>query len=883
MDSDVRRWFHKLADLPREERGRVLSSAPIEPEVRAEVESLLRFDDQESERLTDCISRSAAQMLGAVEDGRLGLCGPYRLLRLLGSGGMGSVYLAERTDGELERQVAIKLLRADSQRPGWRERFLKERQLLASLNHPSIVRVLDAGHTQDGLPYLVMEYVDGTPVDVAASKLDLRGSLALFARVCDGVAHAHRHLIIHRDLKPSNILVDPSGQPKILDFGIAKLLDDTADATQTAERLLTPNYASPEQVAGGTQTTATDIYSLGAILYKILTGRSPHESETGASRAMEVAAGTREIRDARRLNRKLPADLDYVLRKALRREPEQRYVAAEALADDVRASIDSRPVQARSGDSWYRTRKFLRRYWIPLAAAALVMTSLAAGLFVANRSRVVAERRFDQLRQLSNGVLDLDQAIRSLPNSISARQRLVTTSLAYLEGLAADARGDQDLTKEVARGYWRVALIQGVPTEVNLGQFGEAEKSLSKAEQLLEPVLASRPNDSGALSLAASVAEDRMILAESQRRNAEAQSFAQQAAGRLDALLRVGHASDSEIQDAGVTYSNIALAEMNMHRYGEAVGYARKSIEIFRAVGAARNRVGQGLSVLASAYRFQGDLDGAVRAIEEALDLADQSGSSNITQRMFDAYGILLREGQILGEDGGVNAGRPADAIGPLQRAVDLSEEVARRDPKDFTSRSRVGTSARLLANIVRYRDPRRALTLYDLALKRLGEIPHNLKAQRDMAGTLADSSYVLLTLHRGMDAGRRVDQALTILTETKDYPASRVALDSDLYSVLSARGDYAAATGDPEHALGLYQQLLDAVMAAKPDAFDDLRDAPRLSRLYQRLAELERQTGNLAKSQDMAARRLDLWQQWDRKLPDNAFIRRQLDAAGTR
>jgi serine/threonine protein kinase len=195
-----------------------------------------------------------------------GSCGPYRLIRLLGSGGMGAVYLAERSDGEIQQKVAVKLLRADAHRPAWRARFLKERQLLASLHHPSIVHVIDAGHTDDGRPYLVMEYVEGTPIDVYAAGIEMRERLSLFLRVCEGVSHAHGHLIIHRDLKPANILVDASGQPKLLDFGIAKLLDETGDATQTVERLLTPNYASPEQVRGDSQTTATDVYSLGAVL-----------------------------------------------------------------------------------------------------------------------------------------------------------------------------------------------------------------------------------------------------------------------------------------------------------------------------------------------------------------------------------------------------------------------------------------------------------------------------------------------------------------------------------------------------------------------------------------------------------------------------------------
>jgi predicted Ser/Thr protein kinase len=277
MRAEVRGLFHELADLTRAERQRVLRERGIAPELMAEVESLLSFDSANSRCLTACVSEAAEELLHAGEAEDPVSCGPYRLVRLLGSGGMGNVYLGERTDGEIRQRVAIKLLRAGSHEPGRRERFLNERQILASLNYASIVRVLDAGHTPDGRPYLVMEYVEGTPIDVYAAQLDVRDRLSLFLHVCEGVSHAHRSLIIHRDLKPSNILVDASGQVKVLDFGIAKLLDETGDPAQTVERLLTPQYASPEQLSGTPQSTATDVYSLGAVLHKLLTGRVPCE------------------------------------------------------------------------------------------------------------------------------------------------------------------------------------------------------------------------------------------------------------------------------------------------------------------------------------------------------------------------------------------------------------------------------------------------------------------------------------------------------------------------------------------------------------------------------------------------------------------------------
>ena len=224
MRATVRELFHELADVPRAERERILAERGIEAELRAEVESLLSHDSTSGESLARCVSDVAQEALRADDSPLARSCGPYRLVQLLGSGGMGTVYLGERRDGEIEQIVAIKVLRADADRPAWRERFLRERQLLAYLNHPSIARLLDAGHTADGRPYLVMEHVKGAAIDEYAAPLDLRARINLFLLVCEGVSHAHRHLIIHRDLKPSNILVDASGHPKLLDFGIAKLL-----------------------------------------------------------------------------------------------------------------------------------------------------------------------------------------------------------------------------------------------------------------------------------------------------------------------------------------------------------------------------------------------------------------------------------------------------------------------------------------------------------------------------------------------------------------------------------------------------------------------------------------------------------------------------------
>src|SRR5262245_48779171 len=481
MDPRVRSLFHELADLSPSDRDKVFAEHHIEPELRAEVESLLDFHSRSGRPITEPVSNAAEDVLESSSLQQLTNWGRYRQIRLLGTGGMGAVYLAERTDGEIQQKVAVKVLRADVDRPAWRDRFLKERQLLASLNHPSIARLIDAGRTSDGRPYLVMEYVNGVPIDVHGEGMDLANQFRLFLHVCEGVAHAHRHLIIHRDLKPSNILVDASGQPKLLDFGIAKLLDETGDPTRTVDRLLTRNYASPEQLRGTTETTASDVYSLGAVLFKILTGRSPHESESGTLQAIDVVLGTKEIPAPSRLNPKLPSDVDYILRKALRNEPEDRYASVEALANDIRAFLEWRPVQARSGDAWYRCRKFLRHFRVPLAAILLLLVGLSLGLYEVNRERAIAQRRFQQVRQLANKVIALDRVIAGLPGATKARNEIVAMSKEYLEGLTVEGHADPNLALEIATAYVSLYNVQA-GAALSLGQFAEADESLIRAE-----------------------------------------------------------------------------------------------------------------------------------------------------------------------------------------------------------------------------------------------------------------------------------------------------------------------------------------------------------------------------------------------------------------
>ena len=879
MNPEVRRLFHELADQPAGVRERILTERRIAPELRAELESLFQFDSSEHAGLTTSVSDTARNILHSVaaDDGRQ--CGPYRLARLLGSGGMGSVYLAERTDGEIQQTVAIKLLRAEEHRSVWRERFLKERQLLASLHHPSIVQLIDAGHTDGGRPDLVMEYVDGKPIDEYAAGFELRQRLALFLRVCDGVAYAHSHLIIHRDLKPSNILVDAGGQPKVLDFGIAKLLDETGDPTQTAERLLTPNYASPEQIRGAAQSTATDVYSLGAVLYKLVTGRSPHETDAHTSQAIEIVAGTKQIATPSRVVPGLPADLDFILGKALRNEPEARYPSVEALAGDVGAFLQSRPVQARAGDTWYRARKFLRRYWLPLAAAVLIVLALSIGLFIANRERAIAQRRFLEVRQLANKLIALDADIRNLPGSTKARSRIVSTSLEYLAALGPEARGYQDLSLEIGDAYAELARIQGVPIHSNLGQFADAKESLRKAAEFVDAALASQPGNHRALLVSAQIAHDRMAIATVERNLPGVLAESPKTELALGRLARQPDLRPDEIRQMAAMYSNVAISYANAHRFEDCIRAARHALDISSGVPAARASQGLAIGALSSGLRYTGDLDGALETVRESRRMLESNPEPGIVYQL-NLIEALYREGRILGEDAEVSLNRPQDAIVVLQKSLDLAEALAARDPNDTASRHRVAGSALALGDILRHTDPSGALTVFDLGLSRTRQIANNLDAQRDEAWLLADSSYALRRVHRGAEAAQRIENALQILRNTKDYPAARVELIDVPHAVLRALADHYAETGQLLKAAAVYSDLRAKAIASVPDHDSDLRNAAYIS--YDQFAEagILRRLGRSQDAEEIEARRRQLWQRWDQKLPNNPFVRRQLALA---
>jgi non-specific serine/threonine protein kinase/serine/threonine-protein kinase len=502
----VRTLFHDASDRDSDARAALLAAA--DPKVRAEVESLLSAHDEQ----TPFLEESVWQILDAQQGQRLAgsLIGPYRIVRQLGRGGMGTVFLATRQDADFEQRVAIKLVRGGELLV---QRFRQERQILASLAHPNIARLLDGGTTSDGLPYLVMEYVDGTPIDSYCREraLSITDKLHLFLQLCGAVEHAHRALIIHRDIKPANVLVTPDGVPALLDFGIAKLTSANPDFDVTATRIMTPQYASPEQLLGRVVTTATDVYSLGVLLFELLAERKPFiaekrlpNSEAPAPSSVAPAASQRALR----------GEIDDIVLAALEVDPAQRYGSVEKFADDVRRYLSGHPIAARRSTFGYHATKFIRRNLLAVTAAVAIVVVTAAAFAATLHQKRIAERRFDEVRSLARAVVfELHDAIAPLPGSTPARELLVREALVYLDKLAKEAEDNTELRVELAGAYLKIGDVQGLPYQANLGDTAGATKSYRQALALGRAALAEEPDDPEILTLVAN-AHDRVGFVE---------------------------------------------------------------------------------------------------------------------------------------------------------------------------------------------------------------------------------------------------------------------------------------------------------------------------------------------------------------------------------
>jgi eukaryotic-like serine/threonine-protein kinase len=790
--------FHAALERPPAERAAFLAEAcGDDPELRVEVERLLEADAQASVFVGSAsaeLGRVAASVAPQSEQ-----IGSYRIIRELGRGGMGTVYLAERADAQFSMRVAIKLIKRGMDSDAVLARFRHERQILAGLEHPNIARLLDGGTTPEGLPYFVMEYVDGQPIDeyCRAHALAVNARLALFQQVCAAVSYAHQHLVIHRDLKPSNILVTTDGVPKLLDFGIAKLLepgDADVSVTEFGGQAMTPQYASPEQLRGARVTTVSDVYALGVLLYELLSGSRPYDlSDKPAEDARQIVTATNVARPssvaARKgdqiLARRLSGDLDMIVLTAMRQDPAERYSSVALLSDDVRRHVEGLPVVAR-GDSWtYRTARFVRRRKLGVAAAAAIVLSLIGGVIttawqarVAQEERARAERRFADVRRLSTSFLfEFHDAIATLPGATPARLLVVSKALEYLDILAKEASGDRELQQELAAAYDRVGDVQGNPGAANLGDTEGAIKSYQKAQAIRRTLAAESPD-----SLPA-----RVDLATS--------------------TMRIGYAffARGAVKDAVAQFGE-ALAT---REEAFAAGVPSKS--------EARAALAETASRLCTTLIAVGDVAGAIANCRRSLMLTQEL----LQERPNDRAILVMRAANTTGLGNALRLNRqPDEAETTLQDAIGQLETLLQATPLDAEGRRRLAVAYTYLANVhVERKEPDKAAAALERSITELNTLatadPANARIRTELSYMLNQRVRILVATGRLDEARQDTERALALLRQGTEQPgASGEAFNEYAWALVSTEVEEAR---NPRLGLEYARRALDRAGSPNP------------------------------------------------------------------
>lgn len=654
MSTDGARWqqlqthFAHARELDTVARERLLLELALDdPAMASDLRGLLMADAEQGPMDEPLPSLPAIPTVSALWHGSVPSCiGPYRVVREIGRGGMGTVYLAERDDGQYEQQVAIKLIDATCPDDPQHLRFLAERQILAGLVHPNIARLLDGGVLDDGRPYLVLEYIDGLPITTWCNehKVGIRGRLALFADVCLAVHHAHQQLVLHRDLKPSNILVSRGGRVQLLDFGIAKILSGTGvQATRHDLRPMTPEYASPEQIRGDALTTCSDIYALGVLLFQLICNQSPYRVPNGDLMALIGAVVNQDVdrpstRVARgdvdaahfgvlpeRLRRQVNAELDAIVLMALRKEPTQRYASADMLRQDIARLLAGRPVHAHRGGRRYRFGKFLRRYRVEVGAAALTIVALATGLTLAvragqraNRERARAEQALAQSERVTAFMMNLFQ-------SGDANDTVSADGLTALDLLRRGTAQAAELSDQ--------PLVQARLLDV-VGQMSLHLGRLDEAQHLLDSAIAIRRRLPG--DTRADVASSLLHLARVQRtrdRHDDARTLATEALALRRAVVP---ANDADIAEAlyEVGWLNAGPKQEQLYREALAIlpdsgRFAAQRVTLLQSLATNLRRQGHmadALSIARDAAAKAASVFGAQHHVTGAamIHLADQ-------------------------------------------------------------------------------------------------------------------------------------------------------------------------------------------------------------------------------------------------------------------
>jgi eukaryotic-like serine/threonine-protein kinase len=803
----IEQIFNAAVELPQADREALLERACSgDQDLRRQVESLLSRDDSSETLQEDGVSAAG------LEDSPLSdiptetiltpstptpqQIGPYRIIRKIGFGGMGVLYEAIRED-QFQKRVALKIVKRGMDTASIVRRFHRERQILAGLNHPNVTALLDGGTTPDGRPYFVMEYVEGKPISeyCDARKLSTRQRLELFRSVCAAVHYAHQNLVVHRDLKPSNILVTREGVPKLLDFGIAKILNlgvtpGTLDLTMASMRVMTPEYASPEQVRGEPITIHTDIYSLGVLLYELLTGHRPYRFKSRTlqdithaiceqqpekpstvitrveDKVTPVAVSATRDGQPEQLRKRLRGDVDNIVLKALHKEAERRYASVEQFSEDIQRHLTGLPVMARTDTVAYRAGKFLLRHKPGVFAASAVALALIGGMIATAREariaaveRAKAERRFNDVRQLANSVLfELHDGIESLPGSTAVRELLLKRALEYLDRLAKDAEGDVALARELAAAYERIGHVEGGIGEPNLGRTQAALDSFKKALAMREKLAAMNPaNSRDRSALAAAYGAVGQTL-QATGDNRGALEYVRKAVAMREALAAANPADLRARIDVAIGHHQLAVVLQSIGDNSEAMESRRRELAIFKDV-AKSNPTFEAQRNLALGYKYLGGAQLLTGQLTEALE--NYQAALAIDQALFTARATAEARIDLsfdLSDIGVIYERRntPVTALDYYNKALHIREELSQADPKDVRVQRALATTHEHVGQI--FIELRRRLDAFEHYQKMLQirealvrADPANKDDQTALARAYTDFGWALVDLARAV------------------------------------------------------------------------------------------------------------------------------------
>lgn len=811
---EVREILYEALNRPPAERPAFLEArCADQPDLRAEVESLLLAASTSTSGILGVADHDegAADLTGT-------LIGPYRVLEEIGRGGMGTVYLAVRDDGQYEQRVAVKVVKRGMDTDLVLGRFRYERQILAFLSHSNIARLLEGGSTQEGRPYFVMEYVEGMPLLAYCQShaLPLRDRLQLFLQVCSAVEYAHRNLIVHRDLKPGNIMVERDGTIKLLDFGIARILLPDAPGLEAAHtvgtRLFTPEYASPEQLRGEPVTTGTDIYSLGAVLYELLsarrahrfTGRSPTEMERmiceeDPPRPSSVAgAGTPGVAP-----RDIEGDLDRIVLKAMAKDRLLRYPSVEQFSEDIRNYLEGRPVQARDATVRYRAMKFVRRNKVSVGAAVAVALSLIGGIatttwqsHIARKERDRAEQRFRDVRRLANSFLIEHDTLAALPGGTGIRAKLIVKALEYLDSLAQEAAGDASLRQELATAYEKMGDVQGRPDSANIGDTASALASYKKSLALRESLLAGDPADH---RLRKDVASSLARVSGALKRAGDYQAglaFDKRALELRKLLLDAEPKNRDFRRAVAASYTTLGGSLFQVGDWNGVLAARRSALTLYEQLVAdpeadAADYRGLALAEarMASILFRNGDRPASTRMYERSLQTARKGleKAPRHVQLRLSVAAALGGLAQIQLDEGNLAA-----AIANYAAAHRIYVEITAIDPQDARSRSMLASSHfRLGRAYTRFGDNSRATKELRTALEMREQLaaadPMNAGAHGEVAEAQAALGDATARLHQRDAALAWYRQAQSILQKLHDERRANSASNGELARVNAA------------------------------------------------------------------------------------------------